>query len=120
MNNPRPGTPGATRTCPHCKTTILESASVCPACRHHLRFDEAAIAGTMTQISPLHVEGTISPPPGEVAWEYSMVLSIKNERGEEVARQVIGVGALYADEQRTFTLAVEMTEATGAKARRRH
>ena len=120
MTSPRPGTPGATRTCPHCKTTILESASVCPACRHHLRFDEAAIAGAKAKISPLHVEGTISPPPGETAWEYSMVLSIKNERGEEVARQVIGVGALYADEQRTFTLAVEMTEATGAKARRRH
>lgn len=120
MTTPRPGTPGATRTCPHCKTTILESASVCPACKHHLRFDEAAIAGAKTKISPLHVEGTISPPPGENAWEYSMVLSIKNERGEEIARQVIGVGALYSDEQRTFTLAVEMTEATGAKARRRH
>lgn len=120
MSSPRPGTPGATRVCPHCKTTILESASVCPACRHHLRFDEAAIAGAKAKISPLHVEGTISPPPGETPWEYSMVLSIKNERGEEVARQVIGVGALYADEQRTFTLAVEMTEATGAKARRRH
>ena len=120
MSNPRPGMPGATRTCPHCKTTILESASVCPACRHHLRFDESAIAGAKTKISPLHVEGTISPPLGETAWEYSMLLSIKNERGEEVARQVIGVGALYADEQRTFTLAVEMTEATGAKAKRRH
>ena len=120
MSNLKPGTPGATRVCPHCKTTILESASVCPACRHHLRFDEAAIAGTRTTISPLHVEGTISPPPGDAAWEYSMVLSIKNERGEEVTRQVIGVGALYADEQRTFSLAVEMTEATGAKARRRH
>jgi hypothetical protein len=120
VSNPRPGTPGATRTCPHCKTTILESASVCPACKHHLRFDEAAIAGAKATISPLHVEGTISPPPGDAAWEYSMVLSIRNERGEEVARQVIGVGALYADEQRTFTLSVEMTEATGAKARRRH
>jgi len=120
MSTPRPGTPGATRTCPHCKTIILESASVCPACKHHLRFDEATIAGAKTKISPLHVEGTISPPPGEAAWEYSMVLSIKNERGEEIARQVIGVGALYSDEQRTFTLAVEMTEATGAKARRRH
>jgi hypothetical protein len=120
MSTPRPGTPGATRTCPHCKTIILESASVCPACKHHLRFDESAIAGAKTKISPLHVEGTISPPPGDVAWEYSMVLAIKNERGEEVARQVIGVGALYSDEQRTFTLAVEMTEATGAKARRKH
>lgn len=120
MSTPRPGMPGATRTCPHCKTIILESASVCPACRHHLRFDESAIAGAKAKISPLNVEGTISPPAGETAWEYSMVVSIRNERGEEIARQVIGVGALYADEQRTFTLAVEMTEATGAKARRRH
>lgn len=120
MSTSRPGTPGATRTCPHCKATILESASVCPACRHHLRFDESAIAGAKTTISPLHVEGTISPPPGENAWEYSMVVSIRDEHGEEVARQVIGVGALQAGAQRTFTLAVEMTEATGAKARRRH
>ena len=120
MSTPRPGTPGATRTCPHCKTTILESASVCPSCKHHLRFDEAAIAGARAKLSPLHVEGTISPPPGDTVWEYSMVLTIKDERGQEVARQVIGVGALYADEQRTFTLAVEMTEAAGTKARRRH
>lgn len=120
MSTLRPGSPGATRTCPHCKATILESASVCPACRHHLRFDETAIAGAKEKISPLHVEGTITPPPGDSAWEYSMVVSIRNERGEEVARQVIGVGALHADEQRTFTLAVEMTQATGAKARRRH
>ena len=120
MTSPKPGTPGATRVCPHCKTTILESASVCPACRHHLRFDESAVAGAKPRISPLHVEGTISPPEGEAAWEYSVVVSIRNERGEEIARQVIGVGALYPDEQRTFSLAVEMTEATGAKARRRH
>lgn len=120
MSTPRPGTPGATRTCPHCKAVILESASVCPGCKHHLRFDEAAAAGTRVCVSPLHVEGTITPPPGEKAWEYSVVVSIRNQRGEEVARQVIGVGALQVDEQRTFTLAVEMTEATGAKARRRH
>lgn len=120
MSTPRPGTPGATRTCPHCKAIILESASVCPACKHHLRFDEAAIAGTKARITPLHVEGTISPPPGGNAWEYAMVVAIRNERGEEIARQVIGVGALLEGEQRAFTLSVEMTEATGAKARRRH
>ena len=37
MSAMRPGETGATRTCPHCKTTILESAAVCPACRGHLR-----------------------------------------------------------------------------------
>ena len=37
-----------------------------------------------------------------------MVASIRNGRGEEVARQVIGVGALQPDELRTFTVAVEV------------
>jgi len=120
MNNALPGTAGATRVCPHCKTTILESASVCPACRGHLRYDEAALQREKTRILPLTVEGTLTPPAGDTAFEYSMVLSIRNERGEETTRQVIGVGALYPDELRTFTLQVEMTEATGAKAKRRH
>jgi uncharacterized protein YbaR (Trm112 family) len=120
MSTVRPGTAGATRVCPHCKATILESASVCPACRGHLRYDEAALQREKTRISPLTVEGTLSPPAGDTAFEYSMVLSIRNERGEETTRQVIGVGALYPDELRTFTLQVEMTEATGAKAKRRH
>ena len=39
MSSVRPGSPGATRECPHCRETILESAGVCPACRHYLRFD---------------------------------------------------------------------------------
>jgi uncharacterized protein YbaR (Trm112 family) len=120
MSSARPGTAGATRVCPHCKATILESASVCPACRGHLRYDEAALQREKTRISPLTVEGTLAPPAGDTAFEYSMVLSIRNERGEETTRQVIGVGALYPDELRTFTLQVEMTEATGAKGRRRH
>ncbi len=36
------------------------------------------------------------------------MLSIRNGRGEEVSRQVVGVGALQPTEQRTFTLAVEV------------
>ena len=119
MSAARPGTAGATRTCPHCKATILESASVCPACRGHLRYDEASMQRAKTRSVPLDIEGTLSPPAGETVHEYSMVLSIRNERGEEIIRQVVGVGALYPDEVRTFSLQVEMTEASGAK-RRRH
>ena len=44
MSSVRPGSPGATRECPHCRETILESAAVCPACRHYLRFDAGADA----------------------------------------------------------------------------
>ena len=116
----RPGSAGATRTCPHCKATILESASVCPACRGHLRYDDAAIARAKTATYPLQIEGTISPPESDTIYEYSMVLSIKNDRGEEIVRQVVGVGALQPEEQRTFSVQVEMIEATGAKAKRSH
>ncbi len=108
MSTTRQGVPGATRTCPHCRTTVLESAIVCPACRHHLRFGAAAADSATTTTTPLHVEGTIRHPSGGGAWEYSMLLTIRNERGEEVARQVVGVGALQPDEERTFTLAVEV------------
>ena len=37
-----------------------------------------------------------------------MVISIRNDRGEETDRQVVGVGALDPDEARTFTLSVEV------------
>ena len=40
MRNSRaaPSTAGRTRSCPHCKATILESSAICPQCRHHLKF----------------------------------------------------------------------------------
>lgn len=110
MTSVRPGTPGATRTCPHCRATILESSSVCPACRHHLRFDPkaAASARTDSSVSPLRVEGKIRHPDGAEAWEYTVLVTIRNEKGEEVARQLVGVGALKANEERTFNLSVEV------------
>ena len=119
MSNLRTG-PGATRACPHCKATILESASVCPACRGHLRYDEASVVREKTKVVPLRIEGTIVPPDGEGTFEYTMVLSIRNERGEETNRQVIGVGALQPGDERSFTLQVEMTEASGPRVRRKH
>lgn len=122
MSSPRPGMAGATRTCPHCKATILESASVCPACRHHLRFDEAAVvaARAAQTIIPLKVEGSVRHPADSGPWEYSVVLSIRNDRGDEINRQVVGVGAMQAGEQRTFHLSVEMFPRTqGGKGPRR-
>lgn len=44
-----------------------------------------------------------------------MMVSVKNERGEEVTRQVVGVGALAPGEARTFSFAVEVfTNEAGA------
>ena len=115
MTTTRQGAAGATRTCPHCRATILESASVCPACQHHLRFDHGMAERPPPSFSPLRVEGTIRHPPVGEPWEYSVMLSIRNDRGEEVARQVVGVGALHPSEQRTFTLAVEVFTPADAK-----
>jgi hypothetical protein len=47
------------------------------------------------------------PEAGE-AWEYSIVISVKNDRGDEVTRQVVGVGALQPGEGRTFTVSVDV------------
>ncbi len=112
MSSPRQGTPGATRDCPHCRETILESAAVCPACRHHIRFDVVAESDPAT-LTPLRIEGSFQQPPEGGACEYSVVVSIRNERGQEIARKLIGVGALGANEQRSFTLLVEMTPSKG-------
>lgn len=109
MSSVRSGTPGATRECPHCKETILESATTCPACRHHLRFEAGSTASETGALTPLRVEGSIRHPSDTPAWEYSVVVAVRNDRGEEIARKLICVGAINPSEQRTFTLTVEVT-----------
>jgi hypothetical protein len=108
MSSVRSLHPGHTRTCPHCKATILESAVVCPACDHHLRFGVEAHKRPLRTYTPLRVEGTIRHPAVGESWEYSVVLSIRDDRGEELTRRVVGVGALQPSDQRTFSLAVEV------------
>lgn len=103
------GAAGRTRVCPHCKATILESALVCPQCRHHLHFTGAAAAPPEPAgFTALKVEGTVHHPQRGGGWEYSVVLTIRNEKGEELSRQVVGVGALREAQSRTFTLSVEV------------
>src|SRR5262249_15209335 len=104
----RPVSTGKTRTCPHCKATILESLSICPGCMHHLRFDSEAAKRQVAAAPALRVEGVIRHPPLEQPLEYFVIIAIRNDRGEEVTRQVVNVGALQAAEKRTFTLSVEV------------
>jgi hypothetical protein len=66
------------------------------------------------------VEGSFRNPVDNGAWEYSMVLTIRNERGEEIAHKLVGVGAMQPDEQRTFTLSVEMNSAGAGGKRKWH
>ena len=104
----RPSPTGKTRTCPHCKAVILESLSICPGCMHHLRFDSEAAKRQVAATSALKVEGILRHPPVEDAWEYYVTISIRNDRGEEIDRQVVNVGALQGAEKRTFTFSVEV------------
>jgi hypothetical protein len=111
MSSGRLRTAGATRECPHCRETILESAGVCPACGHYLRFDAHTNERQAPAVTPLRIEGSIRHPPDGQPWEYTVVVSIRNDRGEEIARKLIGVGAMNPNEQRTFTLLVEAVSA---------
>ena len=116
MSSVRPGSPGATRDCPHCRETILESAGVCPACRHYLRYDVADDSSQVPALTPLSIEGSIRHPADGEPWEYTVVVSIRNDRGEETDRKLIGVGAMNPNEQRTFTLSVEVVAAKTKRA----
>jgi len=119
MSNVRPGNPGATRACPHCREVILESAGICPACRKFLRFDDASVEEPQEPaLTPLSIEGSIRHPADGEPWEYTVVVSIRNDRGEETARKLIGVGAMSANEERTFTLSVEVVSAKGKRTGR--
>ena len=108
-----------TRVCPHCKATILESANVCPGCRHHLKFDSVAAQRQADTRAALRIEGTIrSPRPAEPC-EYCVVIAIRDERGQEVGRHVVGVGAMRPDEQRSFTLSVDVVPPPGPRPLKR-
>ena len=114
MSSDRPLLPGATRQCPHCRETILQSAIRCPACRHYLTFDQGVEApAPEPAVPPLRIEGSIRHPADGEPWEYSVVVSIRDDRGVEVARKLINVGAINANEQRSFTLTVEAVPAKG-------
>jgi hypothetical protein len=113
---PSSDTLGRTRVCPHCKATILESSAVCPQCRHHLKFGaEAAKSAESGGYCALRVEGTVEHTERSGDCEYSVVLSIRNEKGEEVSRQVMGVGALRPAQARTFVLSVDVGAPGGTR-----
>lgn len=113
----RSGSPGATRVCPHCKATVLESAAVCPGCKHHLRFggtNHALEAGE--GYCALSVDGTIAHTKASEPCEYCVVLDVRDDRGEQLTRQVVGVGVLQSGELRRLNVTVEMLPVRTAAA----
>jgi len=107
MSAARQGSIGATRVCPHCKATVLASASICPGCQHHLRFNVAAAEQQPAGRPAMRVEGTIEHA-GAVACEYCVVVSISNQHGEKISRQVVGVGAIAPGERHSYSFSVDV------------
>lgn len=104
---------GRTRSCPHCRATILESAAVCPNCRHHLRFEpKKGAAEEQAGKIALKVSGQFSRKSTDGPGEYAVVVVIRDARGSELARKVIGVGGLAPGDERLVDLTVEIFEPT--------
>jgi len=120
MSVARQGTLGATRICPHCKATVLQSANICPGCHHHLRFNSTDADPQAESVSAMRIEGTIRHSGRDEQCEYCVVVSITNERGEKIARQVVGVGALQPGERHKYTFSVDLMPVRAAPERKRH
>ncbi len=105
----RRATVGKTRSCPHCRATILESAAVCPACKHHLRFENrrGEEHRPASQVA-LRVAGEFARTTASGPGEYHVVVVIRDAGGAELARKVIGVGGLAPGEERKVELSVEI------------
>jgi hypothetical protein len=113
MTTARPPVAGRTRSCPHCKATILESASICPGCRHHLRFNPVGQLAAAPAASVFRVEGVIENADA-AACEYEVVVAVSDARGEEIARKVVNVGALAPGERRACVVSIDVFKPLGA------
>ncbi len=103
------GVAGEVWNCPHCGERILRSAITCPACQRRLHFDAVVMPPSQgAVICPLTVEGIIRHPEGESACEYSVLVEVHDQRGQMIARRVVGVGAIQPGEARGITLRVEL------------
>jgi len=88
---------------------VLETAAICPGCRHHLRFSaDASQATADAGYTALSVDGSISHKVGTEPCEYFVVLDIRDGRDQQLARQVVGVGVLQPGEQRRLNVSVGM------------
>ena len=63
----------------------------------------------------MRLEGTIAHPSRSES-EYCVVISITNERGEKIQRQVVGVGALQPGEKHKVSFSVDLMPVRGRRS----
>lgn len=102
--------PGDSRTCPHCRQTILQSAAICPICHRSLQFDAVKTRRRprAPTFIPLHIQGMIHHPDSADPWEYTVVVEVQDNEGKSLSRNVTGVGVLQQGEARQFSVRVEV------------
>lgn len=83
---------------------------MCPACRHHLRFEHRRGEQPPQAASqvPLKVAGQFARDAAAGPGEYHVVVVIRDAGGAELVRKVIGVGGLAPGEERKVELSVEI------------
>ena len=67
-------------------------------------------AGAPVMKPTWRIEGNFGAEPPNDPMEYSMIISVRDERNEEIARHVVNVGQIQGNERRTFTLSIETSE----------
>ena len=108
-------TAGESRSCPHCKATILKSAASCPLCRHNLRFVSIGAApSAQPKRCALLVEGALKNSSENEVLEYFVLMEVRDESGKLLSRQSVGVGAIPRADKRIFSLQVEIAPAAAA------
>jgi len=78
-----------------------------------LRFDRAG--NSPAAKAAWQIEGTFVPEHVDQTTQYTILVSVRDERNEEIARHVVNVGSVQGAERRTFTLSIETSNSNDSK-----
>ncbi|MDP9083726.1 MAG: hypothetical protein M3N50_08175 [Pseudomonadota bacterium] len=85
-----------------------------------MKFNSANADSQAESVSAMRIEGSIRHAGRDESCEYCVVVSITNERGEKIARQVVGVGALQPGEGHKYTFSVDLMPVRAFPERKRN
>jgi len=68
----------------------------------------------------MRIEGSIRHGTRDESCEYCVVVSITNERGEKITRQVVGVGALQPGEKHKYSFSIDLVPVRAGGERKRN
>src|SRR6202021_4267945 len=102
------------------KAVALQAPKFCSGVQPHLRFNSQNAEPQAEAVSAMRIEGSIRHAERGESCEYCVVISITNERGEKIARHVVGVGALQPGEKHKYSFSVDLLPTRAAPERKRN